>query len=602
MDKDTLNKLKPYLRNFIESYGEEAKGGGYVCPHCGSGRNKDSAFTIYDESTRYYCHACEKGGDVLDLAQEVKGCDKKEAIAFLASQYLGTFSPTPKAKPQKPKAQTNPKDLEAFREAYEGSEGAGYMISRGISTETAKAHGLGYDAKRKRVIIPSANGSYIARSITGASPKVLASGARELFNASALVGGGSVFVTEGEIDALTLCEMGYRAVALGGLKYSLVIDALRVIPAETRPVLVLALDNDEAGQSTQKSLAHDLRAESVPFKALLSVGKYHPLYGKAKDANEAYTAEKEAFIRRAEATMEDYSEIKPLGQRLARIADKLRAYTNVVEIETEGIAKAFPRGGFTNGLYVLGASPGMGKSALCQQIAEEVARKGHKVLYFSFEMGEEELLTRALVRSIASPLEKVENAFFAGDIGLEESIAENFFIEDFDRKAPTLETVQAVFSQFMQMNHDKTPLVVVDYLQLIQLADKRENADTVTRLQTLALELRKLSRLCPFLVISSLNRESQKMDDVQLTAFNGSGAIEYTANWAGVLCKGDGDTPPPKGTKRVILRVLKLRSGKATSPRLLFVGSQFKFINCDEPLKKPKATPPPPKKTAFAWN
>ena len=37
----------------------------------------------YEEDNRVYCFSCQKGGDVIDVIQEVRGCTFKEALKFL---------------------------------------------------------------------------------------------------------------------------------------------------------------------------------------------------------------------------------------------------------------------------------------------------------------------------------------------------------------------------------------------------------------------------------------------------------------------------------------------------------------------------------------
>jgi DNA primase len=48
--------------------------------------DKTASFTIFtgkDGIERFHCFGCAKGGDVIDFVQEIKGVDKKEAIAIL---------------------------------------------------------------------------------------------------------------------------------------------------------------------------------------------------------------------------------------------------------------------------------------------------------------------------------------------------------------------------------------------------------------------------------------------------------------------------------------------------------------------------------------
>ena len=67
-------------------YLEKAPRSGYICPECGSGTgaHKTGAVRYYDDTNTWYCHACGKGGDVIDLAQIRRGTDYKEAFTFLA--------------------------------------------------------------------------------------------------------------------------------------------------------------------------------------------------------------------------------------------------------------------------------------------------------------------------------------------------------------------------------------------------------------------------------------------------------------------------------------------------------------------------------------
>lgn len=55
-------------------------------------------------------------------------------------------------------------------------------------------------------------------------------------------------------------------------------------------------------------------------------------------------------------------------------------------------------GGLKSGLYVFGAVSRLGKTTLIQQIADNIASQGHKVIIFSLEQSRFELVSKALSR------------------------------------------------------------------------------------------------------------------------------------------------------------------------------------------------------------
>lgn len=140
-----------------------------------------------------------------------------------------------------------------------------------------------------RLIIPTGKYSYLARDTTGTAlhPKMRV-GKQDIFNAEALTAKTDkpIFITEGEIDAMSIIDVGFEAVALGSLGNIRQLDKIKC----NRP-LVAAFDSDEAGQRAAGSL-------SLPYR--LSLGGY-------KDANEALMADR-AGLTRAVALQAEYVE------------------------------------------------------------------------------------------------------------------------------------------------------------------------------------------------------------------------------------------------------------------------------------------------------
>ena len=78
---------------------------------------------------------------------------------------------------------------------------------------------------------------------------------------------------------------------------------------------------------------------------------------------------------------------------------------HIGEIASRRISTGFPEldrslgGGLANGLYVLGAVPGLGKSTLALQIACHLSGQGIPVLYFALEMNRNWITAKALSRA-----------------------------------------------------------------------------------------------------------------------------------------------------------------------------------------------------------
>ena len=80
----------------------KSKSGLYDCPYCGSGSGPHGtgALKLYDATNTWYCHACHKGGDIIDLYRQQTGADYNTALSLLAQQIGVTIDPyRPDARP-----------------------------------------------------------------------------------------------------------------------------------------------------------------------------------------------------------------------------------------------------------------------------------------------------------------------------------------------------------------------------------------------------------------------------------------------------------------------------------------------------------------------
>lgn len=263
------------------------------------------------KSARYYpspgahvhCHGCGGNWDIFALVMRDEGCDFMGAVKSLARRYgfdvAGGGPGAAVAAAVRPPIDGDAGKCAAYVAYCAGRIGeTDYLSRRGISIETCRKFGVGFDPVERRVILPH-GAAYAARAVDASNglrykyPKGVTPGP---FNLAALweSGGRPVFVVEGAIDALSVIEAGGCAVGLGGITHGRgLVDAIK---ADGRPVpvpVVVAFDNEDPGSKAAANVSAKL---SVLRAELRSVGVFvfdgSPVAAKHHDANEQLVADR----------------------------------------------------------------------------------------------------------------------------------------------------------------------------------------------------------------------------------------------------------------------------------------------------------------------
>jgi replicative DNA helicase len=221
--------------------------------------------------------------------------------------------------------------------------------------------------------------------------------------------------------------------------------------------------------------------------------------------------------------------------------------------------------GLNPGLYVMGGSPGVGKTSLALQWAMKAAEEV-PVVYVTYENSPSNLTLKAIGRlANISPsdvdrgqadLAKLQEG--AADFG---KIAHRLaFVEG--TASTTTSSIQGQARQAMARHGARRCLVIVDYLQRMAHASGygtlRENVSALT------LGLRKLATQLdsPVLAISSLSRGVNNYAHPTLEALKESGDLEFTADV--VLLLGKREDALGRGPRKMVdLEVAKNRFGEA---------------------------------------
>ncbi len=268
-----IEKLKPFLTDYVQEITKKSGGKNqYVCPLCGSGtgNNHSGAFTVYPDTDTYFCFACQKFGNIFTLYQELNNIsDFKTALDSLARKYGIT--------------DTNNKDYTKFFTFAENNlYQTDYLTKRGLSLETQRRFHCGYVSDYKyaenqttpAIIIPTSDSSFMWRSTTENIKQKR--GTAHILNPSALKS-AYCFVVEGEIDCMSVTECGFACIGLGSTSNIKKIFDFDI----SKTILIIALDNDEAGKKATAELEKLCITHRTAFITANS-----DVWGDYKDANE----------------------------------------------------------------------------------------------------------------------------------------------------------------------------------------------------------------------------------------------------------------------------------------------------------------------------
>lgn len=309
--KEELKELLPDYMDLLEDQGKiESRGEGYyVCPFCNSGDKKNYTAAFHIDGTRFNCFSCTEHGDIFDLVAHMENLSsdwKKHYNRTLKIMrpYLDGDKSTKSREEYIPEF-TIPVDFtEYLHKCHENVAQTDYFINRGLSKETIDRFNLGYDPEKNLVTIPynpDCKG-YVHRILWGSDNKYCKFG-NEIFNIKALYSQGIdkflfgndeyIFVTEGQIDALSFEEIGLSAIGLGGVNEIKKLVGL-IKKASSDKIFILALDNDKAGSRATGKFIEELAEAELDQKYIV----ISDIYGKYKDANEFLIADREGFIER----------------------------------------------------------------------------------------------------------------------------------------------------------------------------------------------------------------------------------------------------------------------------------------------------------------
>lgn len=590
MEMNTLEILRTMEPTFLD----KARVKGYVCPVCSNGTGKTGDGLIFDKKNstmlhkKYKCFKCNLYADVVDLYGIYMGIDNTREKIDSAKEYFGItennnyFLQEPKNIKQETKNY-----MEFYKECLKRNDFK-YLLSRGISKNIQEKFCVGlFNDKygRERCIIPHSENDYLMRATDNNNQySKMHTGSKSLFNINTLENNDVVVIVEGEIDALSVEEIGFASIGLGSTsEASLFVKYLKDNDIKNKK-FILMLDNDEAGIKATKILEDGLSKIKL---------KYLTATYETKDPNEFLIKDRDEFRKTISFLVEDIKNTKK---------DNTSSYLNSMDffkdiekqkaVKTTGFTELDKlSGGLYTGLYVIGATSSLGKTTFTLQLADNLAMSGENIIFFSLEQSKLELVTKSLSRTMIQ--KNKDTAITSLEIrkGIKTDALKDAIKEYTTNVADRMNIVEGNFDcnisfigryvrNYIDENNCR-PVVVLDYLQIlnnenIKLTDKEKIDRNVTELKRLSRDLN-----ITIIVISSVNRANY-LTPIDFESFKESGGIEYTADviWGLQLsCLNDELFSKQNNLKEKRDRIKEAKSATPRKIELVCLKNRFGIAN-----------------------
>lgn len=654
IDDQAIQEIKNHLKDYLEDLGiNTSKPFNCLNPQHD---DKNPSMSYDPKRNIVKCFSCNSNYDIISLYALINNLDNntdfKRIIDELALKYnidiKSNKTNTLKKESMQKYATTKKEDFTKYiNKCKKDIDKSDYLLKRGLSEEIIKKYNIGYDVKDKMIILPISKTCYLGRYTDPSNtykhhkPKGVAN---EIFNDKYIKQSdfkSVVWVNESIIDALSLEEINgdIKAISLNSIN-----NANQLIQEAKdnnfKGVFMLALDTDTNGIRASQDLKDDL--EAIGIKALIfnnNSDKYNKYLDdgnviKNKDINEWLLSDKEGLTKQVNGLNDmllnslEQQAIKTYQQE--NVLNYLDTFNTLIKDQLlnrplstgiKALDDALEGGFYRKNLVILGAISSLGKTTLALQIADNVARGGNDVLIFSLEMSKEELIAKSLSRNtflkaydkhytalalttreiltgkgtndLIPNNDKIKDNYLEAYEDYKNNIASNIYITECNEDLEiNINTINEKIKNHIAITNNK-PLVVIDYLQIIQnkekgLTDKQVIDKIVTNLKRIARD-----NDITILLISAFNRASYNQES-NLSSFRDSSTIEYTSDVLislqhekldGVLDdtkKVNTNQEQQKDERALTLKVLKNRNGRITDVKDITFYAKYNYMRFKE--------------------
>ncbi|MBS9781680.1 MAG: replicative DNA helicase [Gammaproteobacteria bacterium] len=288
----------------------------------------------------------------------------------------------------------------------------------------------------------------------------------------------------------------------------------------------------------------------------------------------------EGFVTLKTVASETLKEIQRLSQCETTITGLPTGWKDYDEITS----------GLHNGeLIIIAARPAMGKTTFALNMATSVAIKQRKnVAIFSLEMSYEQLGMRIMSSLSKVPFNRIRRGKLKDTdsqkmIGaVQQMSTAPLHIDDNFTLTPT--ELRSKCRRLVRQ-HGELGLIMVDYLQLMQVRGNDDNR--VNQVSEISRSLKLLAKEfdCPVVALSQLNRSVEQRTNKRpvLSDLRDSGAIEQDADVITFIYRDAvyaGENEPERQQNRTAEIILgKQRNGETGTVKMTFLGETTQFVD-----------------------
>ncbi|MGY0400152.1 MAG: replicative DNA helicase [Ostreibacterium sp.] len=288
----------------------------------------------------------------------------------------------------------------------------------------------------------------------------------------------------------------------------------------------------------------------------------------------------EGFVTAKIVVAETIKEIQRLSQSDSTITGLPTGWKDYDEI-TSGL--------HDGELVIIAARPAMGKTAFALNLATSVAIKQKKnVAIFSLEMPRKQLGMRMLSSLSKVSLKHIRTGKLSQSelqkmISATQQISKApLHIDDSSILTPT--ELRSKCRRLVRQNGE-LGLIMVDYLQLMQVRGNDDNR--VNQVSEISRSLKLLAKEfnCPVIALSQLSRAVEQRSNKRpiMSDLRDSGAIEQDADVITFIYRGSvyaGEEQPDKQNDRTAEIIIgKQRNGEIGTVKMIFLGETTQFVD-----------------------
>lgn len=233
-------------------------------------------------------------------------------------------------------------------------------------------------------------------------------------------------------------------------------------------------------------------------------------------------------------------------------------------------------------LIILAARPGVGKTALALNFASAACKQKKYVAFISLEMGKEQIVKRLISTESAVDHDKINKGQLTSNeissILTAKSQVDRFNLYLDDSNSANIFDIMAQCRNLKR--NGKLDLIIIDYLQLIDLDNPRRSSTRAEIVGAISRSLKVLAMELdiPIIALSQLNRTAAKPDgEPNLAQLRESGSIEQDADVVMFIYSNKEDEERNQKTANLKLKVEKNRHGRTGIMDITFFKHILKF-------------------------